>query len=158
MKRITILLATIFLLTSSSFAQTTPQQKETKMLEAMGGLCAGYIYNTYITIGAVADAFVHEMYDKDRAQLLMDEQVSMIGAIKKQLQEMLDAKSLKETSDIEYTKEVIQILTGLIQQAQYVRDIAKNRTDDLVAKYDKQRLLNWSKIAKLLGIEDEENE
>lgn len=156
MKKITVLLATIFLLSSSVFAQVTDEQKETKKLEVMGGLCAGYMYNTYITVGAVADAFVSEQYDKARSIELMKEQIGMIGSIVKMMQDMLDMKALKAQSDIDYTKEVIVVLKGLSQQAQYVIDFAEKKTDDASAKYDKQRLSNWSKISKLLGIDDEE--
>lgn len=122
----------------------------------MGGLCAGYMYNTYITVGAVADAFVSEQYDKDRTIALMQEQVGMIGSIVKMMQSMLDMKALKSQSDIDYTKEVIVVLKGLSQQAQYVIDIVEKKTTDANSKYDKQRLSNWSKISKLLGIDDEE--
>lgn len=156
MKKITILLATLFVLSSSVFAQVTDQQKETKKLEVMGGLCAGYMYNTYITVGAVADAFVSEQYDKDRSVELMKEQIAMIGSIVKMMQDMLDMKALKSQSDIDYTKEVIVVLKGLSQQAQYVIDFAEKKTTDANSKYDKQRLSNWSKISKLLGIDDEE--
>lgn len=156
MKKITVLLATIFVLSSSVFAQVTDEQKETKKLEVMGGLCAGYMYNTYITVGAVADAFVSEQYDKDRTIALMQEQVGMIGSIVKMMQSMLDMKALKSQSDIDYTKEVIVVLKGLSQQAQYVIDIVEKKTTDANSKYDKQRLSNWSKISKLLGIDDEE--
>ncbi|NCT73537.1 MAG: hypothetical protein GXC78_03330 [Chitinophagaceae bacterium] len=156
MKKITVLLATIFVLSSSVFAQVTEEQKETKKLEVMGGLCAGYMYNTYITVGAVADAFVSEQYDKARSIELMKEQIGMIGSIVKMMQDMLDMKALKAQSDIDYTKEVIVVLKGLSQQAQYVIDFAEKKTDDASAKYDKQRLSNWSKISKLLGLDDEE--
>ncbi|MBN8863180.1 MAG: hypothetical protein J0H92_07400 [Sphingobacteriales bacterium] len=156
MKKITVLLATIFVLSSSVFAQVTDEQKETKKLEVMGGLCAGYMYNTYITVGAVADAFVSEQYDKARSIELMKEQIGMIGSIVKMMQDMLDMKALKAQSDIDYTKEVIVVLKGLSQQAQYVIDFAEKKTDDASAKYDKQRLSNWSKISKLLGLDDEE--
>jgi len=156
MKKITVLLVTIFVLTSSLFAQATDEQKETKKLEVMGGLCAGYMYNTYITVGAVADAFVSEQYDKARSIELMKEQIGMIGSIVKMMQDMLDMKALKAQSDIDYTKEVIVVLKGLSQQAQYVIDFAEKKTDDATSKYDKQRISNWSKIAKLLGIDDEE--
>lgn len=122
----------------------------------MGGLCAGYMYNTYITVGAVADAFVSEQYDKARSIELMKEQIGMIGSIVKMMQDMLDMKALKAQSDIDYTKEVIVVLKGLSQQAQYVIDFAEKKTDDATSKYDKQRISNWSKIAKLLGIDDEE--
>jgi len=156
MKKITVLLATLFVLSSSVFAQVTDEQKETKKLEVMGGLCAGYMYNTYITVGAVADAFVSEQYDKARSIELMKEQIGMIGSIVKMMQDMLDMKALKAQSDIDYTKEVIVVLKGLSQQAQYVIDFAEKKTDDASAKYDKQRLSNWSKISKLLGLDDEE--
>lgn len=156
MKKITVLLATIFVLSSSVFAQVTDEQKETKKLEVMGGLCAGYMYNTYITVGAVADAFVSEQYDKDRTIALMQEQVGMIGSIVKMMQSMLDMKALKSQSDIDYTKEVIVVLKGLSQQAQYVIDIVEKKTTDANSKYDKQRLSNWSKISTLLGLDDEE--
>lgn len=156
MKKITILFATILCLSSSVFAQATDEQKETKKLEVLGGLCAGYMYNTYITVGAVADAFVSEQYDKERSIELMKEQIGMIGSIVKMMQDMLDMKALKAQSDIDYTKDVIVVLKGLSQQAQYVIDFAEKKTDDATSKYDKQRLANWSKLAKLLGIEDEE--
>lgn len=156
MKKITILLATIFVLSTSTFAQATDEQKETKKLEVMGGLSAGYMYNTYITVGAVADAFVSEHYDKERTIALMQEQVSMIGSVAKMMQEMLDIKALKSQSDIDYTKEVIVVLKGLSLQAQYVIDVAEKKAGDPTSKYDKQRLSNWSKISALLGIDDEE--
>ena len=132
-------------------------QCNTKVMESFGGTASVALYNTYLTIGAIADGYVNETYDADRVSDLMAEQVSMITTLITQMKDaMAVEKSGLSKDDREYMADMVVCLDYLKNEAQGLQDYAKDGLDASQQKYNTNRDLAWAKIEDLLGIGGEE--
>jgi len=148
------IIALLLLTTSiSSFSQTC-EERESKLLESVGGFSAGFLYNTYGLIGAISDGFTHDAYDALTINDLMDAQKKLADNIVKVLEELKSGGFLKDTKDQEFAGSVINILKGLKKQAQLLEDYVDNKSKQKQDAYEDQRKKNWSAISKLMGIDE----
>ncbi|HRP53235.1 MAG TPA: hypothetical protein PLI97_06965 [Fluviicola sp.] len=130
-------------------------QCDTKVREAFGGISSLSLYNTYITIGSIADSYVSEVYDSERVEKLMDEQIAMIAAVNKMLNECRIPKSDGLSSeDVEYIKEIMVCLDYLSLEAEGLKDYAKTKSSTGQQKYSDYRNKAWDMIEDLLGLND----
>jgi hypothetical protein len=150
MKKIVLL----FLVVAGS-AQLSFAQCSEKVMEAFGGTSSLALYNTYITIGAVADGYVAETYDSQRVQSLMDEQTAMIAIVIQFIDGAVAERSetLSEADRV-YLVEMKDCLLYLKKEAQGLHDIAAYGTDEANSAYDTNRDLAWDAISELLGLND----
>ena len=150
MKRIAILL---LLICSFSFARA---QCDQKVLEAFGGMSAMAIYNTYVTIGAIADGYGGEIYDAAYVQELMNEQTVMIGSLIDMLAKCRDTENIGlSEEDLAYVEDLIDCLEILKKEAQSLSDYSRTGSEEAENAYHMHRELAWEQIADLLGLEDE---
>ena len=146
-------LLAVILLTFSGFS-IARAQCDTDVREAFGGVSSITIYNTYITIGAIADAHIHDVYDADRVKGLMNEQVSMIQTVIGMLDKCKVAKSNGLTEDdVVYIKDLIVCLESLKAEAQGLSDYAVTKSEEAQTRYNTNRDKAWGKIKTLLGLE-----
>ena len=146
----------LFLLLTAGSIGHSFGQCSSEVREAFGGTASIALYNTYITIGAVADGYVAESYDSERVQTLMDEQVSMINVLIDFLNKAIDDPSESLTSDDkDYLREMITCLNYLKAEAQGLHDIALYGSDDASNRYNTNRDLAWTSIELLLGLGDD---
>src|SRR5712671_4901173 len=91
----------LFLLIASisSFSQTC-EQREGKLLEAVGGFSAGALYNTYLLIGMVWDE--KENYDTAIARQILDEQKNLSETLAKTMEELKNGGYLKDKKDQDF--------------------------------------------------------
>jgi hypothetical protein len=148
------IIACFLLSSSASCISQTCEERESKLLETVGGFSAGLLYNTYGIIGSISDGFIHEAYDAVIVSDLMDAQKKLADNLVKVLEELRNGSYLKEKKDQDYTGSVINILKGLKKQAQLLEDYADNKSRQKQEAYEVQRKENWSAISKLMGIED----
>lgn len=148
-----LLLIVFILITGTNINAQLTAAQESKMLQAMGGLSAAYLYNTYSTIGSVADGFSGGVYTDKETTEILDNQKQMCDNLIKMMKGLLDDKVLNDERDVDFMKNVISIVTGLKKQAQYYEDYMANKNDDRKSKYDDQRKENWNGISKVLGLE-----
>ena len=142
----------LFAVGANAQAQMTAEQ-EKKMLRAVGGLSAAYLYNAYSSIGSVADGFSGGVYTEKETTDILDNQKQMCNNLIKMLNELIDEKVLNDQLDVDFMKTTIGIVNGLKNQAQYYEDYISNKNDDRKNKYDDQRKENWKGISKILGLE-----
>ncbi|WP_343748283.1 hypothetical protein [Fluviicola sp.] len=147
MKAIAVLLVTI-----CSFS-VSRAQCDVEVREAFGGVSSITVYNTYITIGAIADAYVNEVYNANRVKELMGEQASMLQSVIDMLSKCQVAKSngLSE-DDVQYIKELIACLQSLKGEAQGLSDFAVSGSEDAQNRYNQNRDKAWTQISALLGL------
>lgn len=151
MKKITL----IALLVAGSFSNAFGQCSS-EVREAFGGTSSLALYNTYITIGAVADGFVSDSYDSERVQSLMDEQTAMMGVLIDLLDKAAkDASESLTAEDKIYLDEMIKCLGYLKEEAQGLHDIAVDGSDDANYRYTTNRDLAWEYIEELLGLNED---
>jgi hypothetical protein len=152
MKKLFITLC-LFTVSSGGFSQTC-EERESKLLEAVGGFSAGMLYNTYGLIGSISDGYAHDAYDALTINDLMDAQKRVFDNFVKVVEELKNGGYLKDTKDQDYAVSIINILKGLKKQAQLLEDYADNKSRQKQEAYDAQRKQNWSAISKLMGIEE----
>jgi hypothetical protein len=145
----------LFLMTAAlnSFSQTC-EQREDKLLEALGGFSAGMIYNTYGLIGSISDGYAHDAYDAVTVSDLLDAQKRVADNLVKVFEDLKTGGFLKDQKDIDYINSTINILKGLKKQAQLVEDYADDKSKQKQDAIETQRKQNWSAISKLMGIEE----
>jgi len=151
MKKLLVATAVLFF-SSIGFCQTC-EQRESKLLEAVGSFSAGMLYNTYGTIGSIVDGYAHDAYQAETVNSLLDAQKKLMDNLVKVLEDLKEGGFLTAKDDINYASTAITILKGLKLQAQYMLDYVKNNTQKNQDAYDAQRTKNWKDISKLMGLE-----
>jgi len=146
-------LIVVLFLTVCSFS-ISRAQCDANVREAFGGVSSITVYNTYITIGAIADAYVNEVYDVNRVKELMGEQTAMLQSVIEMLAKCKEVKSNGLTEDdVLYVQELMDCLTSLKKEAQGLSDYAATGSQDAQQRYDTNRDRAWQQITALLGLE-----
>ena len=138
---------------STGFCQTC-EQRETQLAQAIAGLSAGLLYNTYGVIGSIADAYVKDTYKKETVDDLMNAQKNLADNLVKMMQGLVKDSILNNQADRNYLISAISILNGLKKQAQLLQEFAQTNNQQKQEGYDDQRKKNWSAISKLMGIKE----
>jgi hypothetical protein len=146
-------LIAIILFTFSGFS-IARAQCDADVREAFGGVSSITIYNTYLTIGAIADGHVNDVYDAERVKELMGEQATMLQSVIDMLSKCQTAKSNGlSADDVLYVKDLIACLKSLKEEALGLSDYAITGSEAGQTKYNTNRDKAWSQIKTLMGIE-----
>jgi hypothetical protein len=145
-KPIIIAVLAIVLIATGAFAQDD-------LLTSIGALGAGYMYTSYLAIGAVADGHYFEVYDDETAIQLMEEIKSISDATSTSLQELLGNENLA-IEDFNFINEMISTLGLLFKEAESYQNYIDTGEERYATVYDNYRNNAWAKITELLGIEE----
>jgi hypothetical protein len=148
-----LFLVFVFLFTFSQSA-TAQTDRENVVLEALGGFSALALYNSYIVVGAVADGFVSDVYTKEMAISLITEQISSLELLIEHCNKLLTGGVLQNASDKEYVSGIREALKLLKAEASALKGFVESGNETDQKAYDENRNAAWSKIAKLLGLEE----
>lgn len=118
-------------------------------LTAIGGLSAGYVYNSYIAIGAIGDGFGKGVYTDEQVQELTNDIVNMMDVVKKQT---LGIQQYVSKADQDFVDDVFEILGLLQEQARQLKKYSETENASDLTAYEKARTKVWPKIQKLLGL------
>lgn len=145
-------------------APATPQPEPApavdKSLEAVGGLSAAHLYQTYLNLGMLADATENDVYSESEAKKLL----TTIGALMDKVDKQL-ARVAESATDAEDKKKLDQVreLTALLRtQARELRAYWDTPEKDTAGKkehetkFHKAREDVWAGIKELLNIKDEQ--
>ena len=124
-----------------------------EILNSIGALGAGYMYTSYLAIGAIADGHYYEVYDDETATQLMEEIKSIADATGDSLQELLGSGNLA-VDDFNFINEMISVLGLLHKEAESYQSFIQTGEERHATVYDNYRNNAWSKITTLLGIEE----
>jgi len=152
MRKYLLIIVTLFAF-NSSFSQTC-EEREDKLLSAVGGFSAGLLYNTYAVIGSVGDAFGKDAYTAETVADLMNAQKNMADNLIKLIDGLMKDNLLKDENDKNYITATKDIIAGLKKQAEILADYAKTNSSQQQKAYEQQRQKNWKDISKLMGIEE----
>lgn len=143
----------VFLISIGTFSVSSAQC-DTKILEAFGGLSSIAVYNTYMTIGTISDAYVNKVYDANHVKESMSEQTAMLQSIIEMLSKCKEVKSngLAE-EDILYVQELMNCLASLKATAQGLNDFAATGSEEAKNNYTTNRDKAWEQITQLMGLE-----
>jgi hypothetical protein len=147
-----IFLLFLLMLSLESFSQSC-EEKETKLLQVVGGFSSALLYNTYGLIGSIGDAYVKDAYTAEMVESLMTAQQKMTGGLLLMLNNLVKDSVLKD-ADRDYAMRAVSILTGLKDQALLLQEYAHTSNEKKQQAYEDLRKKNWSAICKLMGIKE----
>ena len=141
-----IVLLFVLLAAGNTFAQD-------EALSSVGALGAGYMYTTYLAIGAIADGHYYEVYDDETTVQLLEEIKSLADATSESLQELLESDTIM-IDDFNFVSEMITTLGLLYKEAENYQNYVQTGEERYPTVYDNYRNNAWAKITDLLGIEE----
>lgn len=153
MKKILVLFS-MAAISLSSHSQNC-EEREANLLNTLGGMSAGFLYNTYVSIGSLSDGYAKDVYSKDLINSLVEEQTQLIENVRIMLNDLLVKKSLISDDDQKFVKQTMEIMNGLKEQARFLKEIANTNETAKKDAYQKQRQDNWKKISKLMGLDND---
>jgi hypothetical protein len=136
----------VLLAATGAFAQD-------EALSTVGALGAGYMYTSYLAIGAIADGHFYEVYDDATTLQLLDEIKSIADATSESLGELLESDAIT-IDDFNFINEMITTLGLLFNEAENYQIYVQTRDERDATVYDNYRNNAWAKIVDLLGIEE----
>ena len=141
----------VALLALATFCRLQAQEDAT--LEVVGGLNGALLYNTYVAIGAIADASTENVYDSSYVVALMDEQKGLLKIAIENNKKLLASGVIKSETDIQYLKDLNQAYQLLKTEAEALIAYMQSKSADDGNKFDEARRQCWALIAKLLELE-----
>lgn len=123
-------------------------------LRLIGGSMAAMVYNSYVSIGVIADAYESEAYDDEAVKSLMQEQVNMCVKLQEQLQGFVESGFTSDSNDLEYLNRFDGTLELLQEEANALMDYVDNPAELSAEQFQSARKAAWAEIADLLGIEE----
>jgi hypothetical protein len=149
-----IIIAFCLILSGITIFSQTCEQRESKLLESLGGFSAAALYNTFAALGGIADGYGNTGYDSVTVFNLVGEQKRLIENLVKLLDELKSGNYLKDTADTNFVSSISDTFNGLKKQAELLLDYIKTKKRTILDSYDDQRSKNWKEISKIMGIED----
>jgi hypothetical protein len=129
----------------------SPDPKREPILQTLGGLTAAHLYQTYLNIGFLADAWENDVYEAAEAKDLLAKLTALMDKVDQQLAELAragldedDQKALQRTRE----------LAGLLrEQAKELKAYWETSNKEHAAKYHKIREKVWAGITEVLKAE-----
>lgn len=147
-----ILLLSACLILSNAQAQTSTDPKKNDALVTIGTVSAFALYNTYLAIGAIADAYGSDVYTAQQVGDLMKEQLNMLPVVKDQVNTLMISGYLDAPEDSEYCLKIMNCIDLLLLEAGGLSEYALNGDADAQLNYAHAREDAWDLITELLQI------
>lgn len=122
------------------------------VVEALGGLTASHLYQTYLNVGLLADSVEGEVYEKDEARKLLDTVSGLMGEVERQL-DRIGRQSLKD-EEKKAVEQARSVMANLRTQVRELQNYWENGEKDHVTKFHQARKDAWSGIKDLLNIQE----
>jgi hypothetical protein len=121
-----------------------------QFLETVGALAAGQLYQSYLTIGLLADGVAGGAYEEKNARPILQ---TAIGLLELQDKHLARINKLDLTkTDREALAKLRKLGVLLRRQADELDAYWKTDDKDHAAKYEKTRQEAWSGLSSLLGL------
>jgi hypothetical protein len=122
------------------------------VVEALGGLMASHLYQTYLNIGLLADSVEGEVYDKEEARKLLDTVAGLMTAVEQQL-DRVGRQSLK-AEERKAVEQARLVTASLRNQTRELMEYWDKGEKDHVARFHQARQDSWIGIKNLLNIQE----
>jgi hypothetical protein len=120
-----------------------------QMLETIGGLSAGHVYQSFLNIGLLADGKAQGTYEDKAALEVLRSVSSLMDTLDRQLDRI--SKLELAQADRDTIAQVRKASTLLRQQAGELEAFWKTGDKSRSTNYEKLRQEAWQAISKLLG-------
>jgi hypothetical protein len=119
--------------------------------EALGGLTVSHLYQTYLNIGLLADAYENQVYEKEEAKDTLDTVSGLMSDVEKQLDRVA-----RQTKDDEkkFVDQARAVMASLRTQTRELQSYWDSGEKDHVTKFHQARKDSWNGIKELLNIQD----
>lgn len=125
-------------------------QPPERLLEALGGLTAAHLYQSYLTIGLLADNAESEVYTTAEAKKLLETLTSLLNTVDRQLSR-IGEQDLKP-DDRKALERTLRLVAQLRTQADELNAYWTTGDKEHTLKFHKAREEAWAGIRELLGI------
>lgn len=129
------------------------QKGKDTALKSVGAFSAIVLYNTYLAIGSIADAYEYGAYETEYVEELMQEQVATMDNLSETCDELLASGFLTDEADVHFVEEIQYALSLLKEQASALDYYLKADSEEAGSAFQEARSSAWEKISELLGIE-----
>jgi hypothetical protein len=118
---------------------------------AVGGLGAGYLFQTHLSIGAVADLFGQQIYEAREVTVLMNTAIGM----GRNVDAMLDALRATKLgpADARAVEQMMKVNRMLSREAEALREFARERNGANASRFADLREQTWQELRRLLDVE-----
>jgi hypothetical protein len=139
---------------SSAKATDAPALKD-RYLEALGGLSASHLYQTYLNIGLLADGVEKDVYTQEEADKMLASVMDLMKLVDVQLAKVRKADL---TADDQVSFDRIKAVMGLLRlQSETLKNYwASGDTND-ATQYHLAREAAWKGLSKVLGLDEAAN-
>ena len=148
MKKILIL---ILILTPLLVQPAQDSKLESKLFYSLGHFSAKFLYQTYLNIGLISDAWVNNAYSPEDTKSLLQNNLSQLQVSKETLVE------LSEFSIADANRRGLLVMASIVDdlyiQAEAMLNFIVSRNDEDKKKYKLSRERSWEKIKSLLGLD-----
>ncbi len=151
MKKIASLLLSSVLVFNVAFAQ----KEKDVALETIGAASGLLLYNTYLAIGTVSDAYAGQCYKADVTTQLAQEQINTAELLANQYNLLLESGFLTDKDDKAFVTEIVLTFGYLKNEATYLKAFVESGSDKDTKKYEDNRNEAWTRISKMLGLNEE---
>jgi hypothetical protein len=139
-------------------ARTDPEPTKEKsergsLLEAVGALAAGQLYQAYLNIGFIADGKAEGTYEDGEARQLLGSVLGLLDALDRQMTKV--GKLDLEKADREALEEISRLSALLHRQGEELQAFWKTGDKERGARYERTRQQAWAGIRDLLHLESE---
>jgi hypothetical protein len=130
-----------------------------RSLEAIGGLSAAHLYQTYLNLGMLADATDGDVYNESDAKNLLKTITVLMDKVDTQLGRVLESSTDPEDKKkLEQVRDLTKLLRVQAKELRAYWDTPEKDTagkKDHETKFHKAREEAWAGIKELLNIKDE---
>jgi hypothetical protein len=126
-----------------------------RYLEALGGLSASHLYQSYLNIGLLADGVEKEVYSLEEAEKMLASVADLMKLVEIQLAKVRQSDL---TSDDLASLQRIKAVMGLLRlQSETLQNYWATGENDEAAQYHQAREAAWKGLSKVLGLEEGTN-
>jgi hypothetical protein len=129
----------------------TVAEENSVLLESVGLLAGVQLYQTYLNIGLLADAFAEDVYTPAEAAQLLGSVVGPLEKVEKQLEKVAALKLTKE--DAAAIARMKRIAALLRQQGKSLQSVWDTGLEEHTKKYEEARQAAWKEVSDLLDLE-----
>jgi hypothetical protein len=130
----------------------TPPAIPEAVSEAIGGLAASHLYQTYLNVGLLADSVEGDVYEKEEARKLLDTIAGLTSAVEQQL-DRVGRQTLKE-DEKQALEQARQITANLRTQMRELRTYWEKDDKEHISRFHQARDESWKGIKALLNIDE----
>jgi hypothetical protein len=132
----------------SAAALAAAQARSGRLLDSLGGLSAGHLYQGFLNIGLLADGVEHKAYTRTEAEKLLGTVVELMNLVDRHLAR-LDKAGL-DPEDLQAVERVRKLSGALRTQAEALRAYWASGDRAQAERYQALREEAWASLSELL--------